>query len=64
MITFPQGTALLRQIRRTVEAQGYDSFREDIVAQRAGEVLDEFLDAESEARKKRTALVSGFTTLV
>ena len=38
---------------RTVEAQGYDSFREDIVAQRAGEVLGEFLDAELEAKKKR-----------
>jgi molecular chaperone DnaJ len=38
---------------RTVEAQGYDSFREDIVTQRAEEVLAEFLDAESEARKTR-----------
>ncbi|HEX3203781.1 MAG TPA: DnaJ domain-containing protein [Nitrospiraceae bacterium] len=38
---------------RTVEAQGYDSFREDIVAQRAGEILGEFLDAELEAKKKR-----------
>ena len=38
---------------RTVEAQGYDSFREDIVVQRAGEILADLLDVESEARKKR-----------
>ena len=38
---------------RTVEAQGYDSFREDIVVQRGGEILADLLDAESEARKKR-----------
>src|ERR1043165_1355644 len=38
---------------RTVEAQGYDSFREDIVVQRGGEILANLLDVESEARKKR-----------
>lgn len=38
---------------RTVDAQGYDSFREDIVMQRGGDILADLLDAESEAKKKR-----------
>lgn len=43
--------ALIRE--RTVAAQGYDTFREDIVAERATEVMDEFLSPEMESRKKR-----------
>lgn len=43
--------ALLRE--RTVAAQGYDSFRDDLVAARGAEVLDEFLTPEMEARKSR-----------
>lgn len=43
--------ALIRE--RTVAAQGYDTFREDIVAERAAEVMDEFLSPEMESRKKR-----------
>ena len=43
--------ALLRE--RTVAAQGYDSFRDDLVAARGAEVLDEFLTPEMEARKGR-----------
>ena len=38
---------------RTVEAQGYDSFREDIVTQRGGEVIADLLDADLEAKAKR-----------
>ncbi|MER3424483.1 MAG: hypothetical protein C4293_15950 [Nitrospiraceae bacterium] len=43
--------ALIRE--RTVEAQGYDTFKEKIVLGRAAEVLQEFLTPEMEARKKR-----------
>ncbi len=43
--------ALIRE--RTVAAQGYDTFREDIVAERAAEVMDEFLSPEMESRRKR-----------
>lgn len=38
---------------RTVEAQGYDSFKENIVLQRAKEVLPDLLTPDMEARKKR-----------
>lgn len=46
--------AELRIIReRTVKDQGYDSFKEFIIYQRAKEVMEEFVTAEMEARKKR-----------
>jgi molecular chaperone DnaJ len=38
---------------RTVAQQGYDSFREDIVADRGREVLPEFTTAEMETRRDR-----------
>jgi molecular chaperone DnaJ len=38
---------------RTVEAQGYDSFKEPIVLGRAGEVVETFATPEAEARKAR-----------
>ncbi|MFO0706600.1 MAG: DnaJ domain-containing protein [Nitrospira sp.] len=43
--------ALLRE--RTVAAQGYDSFKDDLVSARGAEVLEEFLTPEMEARKGR-----------
>ncbi len=43
--------ALIRT--RTVEAQGYDSFKESIVLQRAAEALPDLLTPDMEARKKR-----------
>ena len=43
--------ALIRE--RTVAAQGYDTFREDLVADRAAEIMEEFLSPEMETRKKR-----------
>ena len=43
--------ALLRE--RTVAEQGYDSFREDLVAARAAEVMDDFLTDEMQGRKAR-----------
>lgn len=43
--------ALLRE--RTVAAQGYDTFKEDLVAERGAEVMHDFLTDEMEARKSR-----------
>lgn len=43
--------ALLRE--RTVAAQGYDTFKEDLVAERGAEVMQDFLTDEMEARKGR-----------
>ncbi len=43
--------ALIRE--RTVAVQGYDTFREDLVADRAAEIMEEFLSPEMENRKKR-----------
>lgn len=43
--------ALLRE--RTVAAQGYDTFKEDLVAERGAEVMHDFLTDEMEARKGR-----------
>jgi molecular chaperone DnaJ len=43
--------ALLRE--QTIAAQGYDSFKEDLVAARGNEVMDVFLTPEMEARKGR-----------
>jgi len=38
---------------RTVAAQGYDTFKERIVAERAAEILPEFVTAEMDARRDR-----------
>jgi molecular chaperone DnaJ len=38
---------------RTVERQGYDTFQERVVAERAAEVLHEFVTPEMEGKKKR-----------
>ncbi|MDE3117770.1 MAG: J domain-containing protein [Nitrospirota bacterium] len=38
---------------RTVEKQGYDSFKEPLVFDRAAEVMDELVTPEMEARRKR-----------
>jgi molecular chaperone DnaJ len=43
--------ALIRE--RTVAQQGYDSFHEPIVAQRAGEVLDEAMGPDAAASRRR-----------
>ncbi len=43
--------ALIR--RRVVELQGYDSFKEDVVRQRAAEVMHEFVTPDMEIRKTR-----------
>ncbi len=43
--------AIIRE--RTVERQGYDSFKEPIVFERAGEVLREFVTPEMETRMKK-----------
>ena len=43
--------AIVRE--RTVAAQGYDTFKERIVAERAVEVLPEFVTAEMDARRDR-----------
>ncbi len=48
--------AILRE--RTVAAQGYDSFKEDLVAERGAEVMDDFLTEEMEARKRRLVEVA------
>jgi molecular chaperone DnaJ len=43
--------AIVRE--RTVAAQGYDTFKESIVAERAAEILPEFVTAEMDARRDR-----------
>lgn len=43
--------ALIRE--RTVADQGYDSFKEDLIHARAGEVMHEFVTDEMEGRKQR-----------
>lgn len=43
--------AIVRE--RTVAAQGYDTFKERIVAERAAEILPEFVTAEMDARRDR-----------
>ncbi len=48
--------AIVRE--RTVAAQGYDSFKEDVVAARADELMDEFLMPEMEDRRKRLVEVA------
>lgn len=48
--------AIVRE--RTVASQGYDTFKEEIIAERAGEVMDEFLTPEMEDRRKRLVEVA------
>lgn len=43
--------AIVRE--RTVAAQGYDTFKERIVAERAAEILPEFVTVEMDARRDR-----------
>ncbi|MBX3235593.1 MAG: DnaJ domain-containing protein [Nitrospiraceae bacterium] len=43
---------------RTVAEQGYDSFKESVIEERAAEVMDEFLTAEMDARKQRLVEVA------
>ena len=43
--------AVIRE--RTVADQGYDTFKEEIVRERASEVMEELVTAEMEGRKKR-----------
>lgn len=43
--------AIVRE--RTVAAQGYDTFKEPIVLDRAAEVVDEWITPEMEARRRR-----------
>ena len=43
--------AIVRE--RTVAAQGYDTFKERIVAERAAEILPEFVTAEMDGRRDR-----------
>ncbi len=46
--------AELVEIRsRTVARQRYDTFRKDVVKQRGGEILSQFVDADMEERKTR-----------
>ena len=43
--------AVIRE--RTVADQGYDTFKEDIILERASEVMEELVTAEMEGRKQR-----------
>ncbi len=43
---------------RTVAAQGYDSFHEPIVAERAAEIMEDLLDDEMEGRRRRLVEVA------
>jgi molecular chaperone DnaJ len=43
--------AVIRE--RTVADQGYDSFKEDIIHERAAEVMEEFLTEEMDGRRQR-----------
>ncbi len=48
--------ALIRE--RTVERQGYDSFKETIVTERASQAMHEFVTPDMEARAKRLLAVA------
>ena len=43
---------------RTVAQQGYDSFLENVVAERADEIMDEFVTGEMEGRRQRLVEVA------
>lgn len=54
MKDIPRIKAELAIIRhRTVERQGYDTFKESVVVERGAEVLDELVTPEMETRRKR-----------
>ena len=48
--------AVIRE--RTVADQGYDTFKEEIIRERASEVMEEFVTAEMEGRKQRLVEVA------
>src|SRR5512146_293619 len=48
--------AVIRE--RTVAEQGYDSFKEDIIHERAAEVMEEFVTEEMDGRKERLVEVA------
>ena len=48
--------AVIRE--RTVADQGYDTFKEDIIKERASEVMEELITAEMEGRKQRLVEVA------
>jgi len=51
--------AELAEIReRTVAAQGYDTFKEEVILERASEVMEELITHEMEARKQRLVEVA------
>ncbi|HET9961870.1 MAG TPA: DnaJ domain-containing protein [Nitrospiraceae bacterium] len=55
----PRIKAELKVVRsRTVAHQGYDSFKESIIAERASEVMTGFVTEEMEARKQRLVEVA------
>ncbi len=59
MKDLPRVKAELKVVReRTVAQQGYDSFKESVVEERASEVMDEFLTPEMDARKQRLVEVA------
>ena len=48
--------AVIRE--RTVADQGYDTFKEEMIRERASEVMEELVTAEMEARKQRLVEVA------
>jgi len=48
--------AVIRE--RTVADQGYDTFKEEVIRERASEVMEEFVTAEMEGRKQRLVEVA------
>jgi molecular chaperone DnaJ len=48
--------AVIRE--RTVADQGYDTFKEEIIRERASEVMEELVTAEMEGRKQRLVEVA------
>jgi len=48
--------AVIRE--RTVADQGYDTFKEEIIRERASEIMSELLTAEMEGRKQRLVEVA------
>ncbi len=59
MKNLPRVKAELAVVReRTVAQQGYDSFKEPIIADRAAEVMDEFVTPDMEARRQRLVEVA------
>jgi molecular chaperone DnaJ len=48
--------AVIRE--RTVADQGYDTFKEEVIRERASEVMEELVTAEMEGRKQRLVEVA------